>query len=97
MPKLIVNYNSEYGIAVADGKTREAILWYYQERPTMVTVGTQCMIYAARVLIKQGLISHDQIEFRFGDIVIKHYPDGRFDHWPSGFCDVEETFLLELI
>jgi hypothetical protein len=75
-----------------------------------VYIAQELLILAFRVLIKEGVIPHDQIKFcyvpmfkgcnEFNLNEVNHLsPDknGRLPCWPKGFCDVNETLLDRML
>jgi hypothetical protein len=65
------------------------------------------VIHAVRLAIKQGKLSHEEVEFHFiknmenGRIkeseVILSNKDGRLDHRPKGFCDWYGNMLSDIL
>ncbi len=50
-----------------------------------------------RVLVKQGVISHEELVFIFEDQEILVNKNGTINHWPKGFLDWYMDVLTEII
>lgn len=65
-------------------------------------VSTENMIYAARVLVAEGVIPLDQMEIYYENddgytIRLDLDEKGKIAHWPEGFCDKTGEFLYRLV
>jgi hypothetical protein len=59
-----------------------------------VSVSTGNVIEAARCLVKEeGL----EVQFEFEGEILTPNKDGRFLHWPDGFCDYWDGWLGRLL
>ena len=93
---MIVNY-SKNGIAYPDFDLEERVLKSYNIELESIITSTDNVIHATRVLVCDGKIKHDDIEFQFeGAFVGKPDVFGRMENWPDGFCDFEEKILVRL-
>jgi hypothetical protein len=61
-------------------------------------VSTQNVIYAARTLIKEGVLDFDKVEFLYeGESLGKADKYGKLSVTVDGFADIFEDFLCRLI
>jgi hypothetical protein len=93
---MIVNYTSN-GIAHPDFDLEVRVLKLYTLGMESIITSTDNVIHATRVLVCDGKIKHDDIEFQLeGEFVGKPDIFGRLDNWPEGFGDFEEKILVRL-
>lgn len=98
---LTLEYHPD-GICVPDVKTMEIAESFVQranEADVMHEIKfSQAMILDAfRVLIKRGVVDHSLVTFKFQGQLMRSDSDARFNHWPRGFCDLTEDYLLEIL
>lgn len=62
-----------------------------------INTSTANMVVAARVLVKEGLIPKDKIQFFFEERLLEHDSDGHLEDWPRGFCDHQEDWFTRLL
>lgn len=62
-----------------------------------IKVSTENFILAVRVLIYEGFIPHDQVEFLFDGVRLQPDKNGRLQHWPNGFCNTNKNLLMRLL
>lgn len=102
---LTVEY-SEKGVSMADADVQEYVdktLEDYKAssligfKDTQVIVSNQIVIECFRLAIKQNKISSDKIVFVFEGKELFPRKDGRLDYWPTGFCDLYDSFLEKLV
>jgi hypothetical protein len=87
---------NEEAIRDADAE-RPALEFLQLEGQQHICVSTDNFINAARVHICRGVIPHDQVVFLFDGMELRPDSDGRLDHWPRGFCDFTDRWLMELL
>lgn len=97
---LTLEYHPD-GICVPDVKTMETAESFVQranEADVMHEIKfSQAMILDAfRVLIKRGVVDHSLVTFKFQGQLIRANSSGRLSHWPRGFCDRTDDYLMEL-
>lgn len=104
MAKLIVVYApNEYIGLVPDGLMENYVMEFVksanESKADFVGLLTsqELVVNWVRVNILRGLISHENVEFRFEDNIM--FPDkfGYLDWWPTGFCDYNDKILTELL
>ena len=61
-----------------------------------VRIGTGTMLNAIRLHVIRGNLSHEDVEFQFGEDTIYVNKEGRLDHWPDGFADIYDRQLVEI-
>lgn len=101
---LKVCYNPDYcdHLHMDSEVLNSAIQWCYRantssSRDIYIETGQELMIEAFRVLVKRGVISHENICFLFKDKMILIDKNGRCDNCPVGFCDTRDKFTEELL
>lgn len=102
---LIIKYTDKKAHLIADGKAEEfaaeMIRIYFDKfnkRDFTINVGTELVIMAFRVLVCEGKLHHEQIEFHYNGKVIRINKDGRYlCPPPEGFCDRFDDFLDRLL
>ena len=62
-----------------------------------LVVNNELMIYAFRILVKRGVIPHNNIVFKFKEQVIRLDRNGRIECYPHGFSDTLDNILMELL
>lgn len=55
------------------------------------------VIQTFRLHVKNKLISHKEIIFKYQDQEIQLDKHGNLDEWPEGFCDEYEKVLIDLV
>lgn len=95
---LIVEYSSD-GIAVPDFHCEERALGLFNSHQDqdIVSVSTDNIITAFKMLVAEGSIPHKEIAFKYmtDHLTISH--DGQLSKYPTGFCDFEEKHLYRLL
>lgn len=91
-----ITYDAVNGTPVADGKAEKFALELAQNETDFV-VATDNLITATRALIYEGSISHESVCFVFQDRIIPTDKNGRISHWPNGFCDYLDNWLMRLL
>lgn len=95
----IITYSLE-GVPVSDYKAERFAKNLLEMN---LETSTENVVLAARVLIKEGVLSHKDILFVYkdesGKEVSSQYADkdGRLENWPKGFCDTNENFLCRIL
>lgn len=104
MPKIIVVYDPQKGIALADGRISNYVDQALKVIPDLssgtpyrIFVGTESLVNAFRIALKQGRVSTEDIGFEFEGKPVPHTPQGRFTDWPAGFCALMDMQLTELV
>lgn len=96
-----ITYDPKLGKSVPDGKVQSWVETFISDALThnvkACKVGSELMIHAIRLAIKQGKLDHNDVVFVFEGEEIKSDKDGRMFHWPLGFCDHYESFLSKLL
>lgn len=85
-------HGDAYSDAFAEDVAREFLLGPDDN----ISVSTESFILAVRVLIGEGVIPHDEVQFVFNDEIIAPDCCGNIPKWPNGFCD-HALKLLERI
>lgn len=62
-----------------------------------IKTSSEILILAFRVLVKQGVIPHTEIRFKFGRQMIKIDKNGELDKYPPGFCETYTNLLSMLV
>jgi len=93
---LTIEYDGENGECVPDFAAEAWVLDAFANRK-FVSVGSELMFHAARVLVAEGKIPADQIEFWFKGKKLSHNPDGTLNAWEPGLCDTYSKFLGRLL
>lgn len=89
---------SPHGESVPDWQTearaREFLTWpgdgYFH-------TSSENFVTAVRVLVAEKVISHELVTFLFEGQTQQPTAEGRLEHWPNGFCDTNERYLMRLI
>lgn len=55
------------------------------------------VVYAARVLLKEGFISKNEVAFLYNHLELNHDSNGEFENYPDGFLDISTKLLMRLI
>lgn len=92
----------EDGEAVSDFKAIEYVkdLYDFATKNNITVsahVSSEIVIQAARVLIAEGRILHNQVVFIFKEEKITADKYGRMQRWPKGFCDISLDFCSFLL
>lgn len=88
---------SDCGVAYADNKAETAARDFLLGNEDYIHVSTENFCMASRVLIREGLISHDQVQFLFRGAYVEVTRSGSLYHWPAGFCDTIDVWLERLL
>ena len=59
-----------------------------------VRVSTENVIHAARALVKEEGF---EVQFEFEGEVLTPNKDGRLEHWPNGFCNYFDNWLIRIL
>ena len=84
-------------MAYSDYTVEEKILEMYNNNIEIVNASTENVIYATRVLIKDGKLDYRLVEFYHDDIVITTDINGKINHYPKGFNERVDIWLDKLI
>lgn len=84
------------GDAIGDHQS-ENFVRHLVENKIPARVSTQNTFLAARAMIARGDISNEDICFLFQGELLPLDIDGCMERWPRGFCDMEESWLMELL
>ncbi len=101
--KIIVVYDPMYGFAIADARIEEfvnSMVAKYEENDRIAMtygIGSETIITAIRVAIKQGRINFEDFTLKFNDKEIKFDKNGRTNDWKKGLCDYVDEMLHILI
>lgn len=101
-PKIIVHYSPEYGSTTPDGqivkRVEEIIEDFIANKYTnVVYVGSEIILIAFRVAVKEGKLRPKDIVFRFKNQNIQIDKNGECSHYPEGFMDFTNSLLMRLI
>ena len=111
MNKTTIYYSKE-GKAVNDfeaealaGKmfSKDPILSAPCNKKTEFHTSSEIFITAIRVLIKEGVINKDEVEFILPSNeagvpqVMVSDKNGNLDAWPKGFCDINHSLIFRII
>lgn len=99
---LIINYRPMTGEAVHDGyiDTYVAILLNRLNETDddfVCNIATELVIHKLRERINAGVINPSDIQFMYNEEIVQHDRNGRFTHWPDGFCNNYGKILEKLI
>lgn len=89
--------------AIADSKAEDLAREFLRSKTmTSISVSTENFILAARCIIYESGMPHDEVEFSFSRFylineTIKIDVNGRLSHYPKGFCTEYETWLCRLL
>lgn len=87
---------NNFNVAVPDGGAQAWAEDVAQKGNGYYITSNHLCIYHIRLLVQQGTINHNNVEFIFEDRVISVNKNGRLNHWPKGFCDHIDNVLCEL-
>ncbi|GEM_PF-4281629 len=93
---------TKYGIATTDFQAEEmadAICEAYKDTEQDVTyrVGNEAVVQAMRLAVIEGLISSEDLQFKFKDRLLKINDLGEIENFPEGFCDISTNILFKLL
>jgi hypothetical protein len=57
----------------------------------------ELMVGYVRLMIRRGIIPHDQVVFWYKDYRLHPDKNARIREWPKGFCDHNDNILMELL
>lgn len=96
-------------ILVADGEAENLVreFWDIAKHSSQILItANELVVLAARVLVVEGVIPHDQLELhwitKYEKGVVEETQllpvnkDGQIEHWPNGFCDTFEKLLARV-
>lgn len=92
---LTITYSKE-GKPNSDGKSRELAKEIVKKGQDYET-STESLIDAFRVMLYQMELSPEDIQYKYKGEIIPVDADGRFSHYPEGFCDQRDEFLDKLL
>ena len=103
--KLTVEYDPMAGHVYKDGESQgwvDDILHFALNKPEdendmVVTVASELLIDYFRLRLAQGVISPDQIQFKFNDEILEANKYGTLERWPRGFCNNAMDICEELL
>jgi len=91
---MIIDYCKE-GMAVSDFEDIEGFVMSHYLNKNKISTSSQSVVEVARILFLEGKIDSLQVQFKGQLIGLK--PDGMFETWPEGFCDLAEMLAQRLI
>lgn len=100
---LIIEYDAENGCACSDGNVDSFVARVLDHLPSVkggdyrVVTANETIITGFRIAIVEGKIPVDAIQFEFRGEVLVHHANGKFEHWPLGFCDTISRQLDRLL
>ena len=97
MVERIVEYDAFYGQAVRDGSLDDWVQEIVDADSGHWIFGTENIITALRLAVKQQRIPHTEITFLYKGQYLRTYPNGGLDPWPRGFADVTEDMLCKML
>ena len=103
MAKLTVEYLPEdndtalYSDGDMEDFIRQVVTNAAKENATLLRTSQESAIGYVRLCILEGLISHEDVEFIFGDKMMFADKYGHLDWWPTGFCDYNDNLLNRLL
>jgi hypothetical protein len=92
----IIEY-SEQGVAYSDHRAEDIAREFLRGDDDYICVSTENIITATRALVKEKYILHDQVQFLFREEPLAMDRGGGLYHWPRGFCDSTEGWLMRLL
>ena len=98
-----IKYDPINGFVTPDANIEECIKNYIttfevsSEYTYTISVGSELLIDAFRVAIREDKVSHEVVEFEFEDQILKPDSNARLDHWPRGFGDIHSNFFRRLL
>jgi hypothetical protein len=90
----VVEFDGDNGLAVPDVDATKTVLHAFEQGVPVLTVGTDVMYTAARVLVALGTIPATAIRFQYRGEVLPHDASGKIHFWPKpspGDLDFEFT------
>lgn len=100
---IIVEY-AKHGIPNADLESEwlarqiyNRYISYRSELDYTYQTSTESLVTAFRMLIAEGVISHEEIQFEFDGEILKPLPDGQLEKFTKGFCDAELDMMFRII
>lgn len=92
----IIEY-SDQGVAYPDHRAEEIAKEFLLSDDDYICVSTENIITATRALVKEKLIPYDQVRFLFREEPLAMDRGAGLYHWPRGFCDATEGWLMRLL
>lgn len=100
-PPLTIYYDAVSGHTVPDAKADdhavEVVNLYKAGALTDYTIGSATLVYAFRLAVARGEITHNDIQFSFNSQIIPITNCATIKTYPKGFCDYESDALHELV
>jgi hypothetical protein len=97
---LTIHWDPMDGESPPEGRVRERarqILKVSQEGDAEVRIGNTLLINEFRLFLKNEELGVKDVVFMYGQRQLQHYQNGRFSDWPSGFCDLMDEQLEQLL
>jgi len=91
---MIVNYCPE-GIAISDFADIEKTIMECHFVNQTINTSSESVVEMARILFLEGKIDSLQVQFKGQDIKLK--PDGMFESYPEGFCQLAENLARRFL
>ena len=98
---LILNYtDNKKAIHLSDFE-RETVVkkWIVSSRKASkrVNVSDEGIILLSCALLKEGFLKPEEIQFRYKNKVLVHNKLGQIKHYPEGFCDCANGYLIRIL
>ena len=99
---LTIIYDPNEGLTLPDAKIEAYVRDFYADharnpQECSFCVASELFIQAARALVAEGVIPHDDVAFIFKGEILRPNEGGLLPHWPNGFCDTGDDFVGRLL
>jgi predicted ATPase len=102
---LTIQYDPVWGSTFPDSRLESIVSGWIKSSKIAdlyIPVGSDSLVQTVRLMIYRGVISHEEVVFKFVDengnsFAMYSNKEGLLDHWPVGFCDQNENQLLEMM
>lgn len=95
---MIVTYNPDLPVAVADGRVNAFVDNLMIHRPDEIEVCNESVIDEIRLRVCEGKLKHDEVSFVYEGKIVRINEYGRFDTpLPKGFGDTNLSRLEGLL
>lgn len=92
---IVIQYTAN-GTAYGDHEVKNLLCSLDKSLNHLIKSSTSNLITMSRVLIKQKIIHHDRICYKYDNFILFPDQNGRLETWPDGFCDFDEKCFMEL-
>lgn len=92
----------EHGVTFSDFKAEEtARSFCYLHNKTkedaLYIVSNECIVDAMKLMVLEGAVSHNDVQFKFNDEILKINELGEIEKYPKGFCDQNQEIMRKVV